>query len=377
MTVDNIHIISFNVPYPPNYGGIIDVYYKVKALNNNGIKVHLHCFDYGRGSQPELDKLCSKVYYYKRNTGILKSISKVPYIINSRSNIQLLKNLELDNYPILFEGLHSTFFLTNKSLKNRVKIVRTHNIEHDYYNLLAQQEKNVFRKLYFNNAAKKLKNFEHILKEATLIAAISPKDLEYFSHKYKNAFWLPPFHSNNNINIITGISKKVLYHGNLSVVENIKAAIFLIKAFKNNNEVSVTIAGRNPSKQLIKLVSETKNFTLIPNPSDKEMLELVTNAQVHLLPTFQPTGIKLKLIASLHNGRHCIVNNEMIQGTGLEKLCHIANSADEFIETTIKLLDIPFQDSDLILRKEILGKKFDNQRNAELLLSLITKHKEL
>ena len=61
----------------------------------------------------------------------------------------------------------------------------------------------------------------------------------------------------------------------------------------------------------------------------------------------------------------------MIQGPGLEKLCHLANSPDEFVTTTLKLLDLPFEDTDMILRKEILGKKFDNQRNCEMLLSII------
>lgn len=373
MTEDNIHIVSFNVPYPPNYGGIIDVYYKIKALHNNGMKVHLHCFDYGRGVQPELNKLCTKVYYYKRNTNILKSLFNTPYIINSRSDINLLNNLNLDNYPILFEGLHSTYFLNHKFLKKRVKIVRAHNIEHDYYQLLAQQEKNFLRKVYFLNAAKKLKKFESILKYATHIAAISPKDLKYFSNKYKNAFWLPPFHSNNSINVITGKNKSVLYHGNLSVVENINAAIFLINTFKNQDSISLTITGRNPTNHLYRLIKDIKNITIVSNPSDKEMQQMISEAQVHLLPTFQPTGIKLKLIASLYNGRHCVVNNDMIVGTGLEKLCHLANSPDEFIETTLKLLDLPFEETDMILRKEILSKKFDNQRNCELLLSVIEK----
>ena len=29
-----VHIVSFDVPYPPNYGGVIDVFYKIKTLFN-------------------------------------------------------------------------------------------------------------------------------------------------------------------------------------------------------------------------------------------------------------------------------------------------------------------------------------------------------
>ena len=52
----NIHIVSFDIPYPPNYGGIIDIYYKVKTLNKLGINVILHCFQYGKKLQSEKSK---------------------------------------------------------------------------------------------------------------------------------------------------------------------------------------------------------------------------------------------------------------------------------------------------------------------------------
>ena len=50
----HLHIISFDVPWPADYGGVIDVFYKVKALHDIGVKVHLHCFTYGRQSQDEV-----------------------------------------------------------------------------------------------------------------------------------------------------------------------------------------------------------------------------------------------------------------------------------------------------------------------------------
>jgi glycosyltransferase involved in cell wall biosynthesis len=367
----NIHIISFNIPYPPNYGGIIDVYYKIKALHDKGINVILHCFDYGRGETSELEKVCNKIYYYKRTTGVIKSLGRLPYIVNSRSNTELLENLIKDNYPILFEGLHTTFFLNNKKLNNRVKIVRTHNIEYDYYNFLYQQEKNILKKLYYKNAAKKLKNYESVLKHANFIAAISPNDFKYFSAKYKNVFWLPPFHPNNKVNIEFGTGSFVLYHGNLSVAENIKAVIFLINSFKNEKTIKLVIAGKNPSKKLYRLVKNMSNITIVANPLNKEMLNLIKNAHIHLLPTFQPTGIKLKLISSLFNGRHIIANSHMVDNTGLETMCHVVNTENEFVAKTVKLLSMPFENKDLIIRKEILDKKFNNTRNIELLLTSI------
>ena len=43
-----LHLISFDVPFPANYGGVIDVFYKINSLHKIGIQVILHCFQYGR-----------------------------------------------------------------------------------------------------------------------------------------------------------------------------------------------------------------------------------------------------------------------------------------------------------------------------------------
>ena len=61
-----LHIVSVDIPVPVNYGGAIDIYYKLKALKNTGIKVHLHCYEYDRKPAEELNQYCEEVFYYKR-----------------------------------------------------------------------------------------------------------------------------------------------------------------------------------------------------------------------------------------------------------------------------------------------------------------------
>ena len=39
-----LHVVALNIPWPANYGGVIDIYYKVKALHECGVKIILHCF---------------------------------------------------------------------------------------------------------------------------------------------------------------------------------------------------------------------------------------------------------------------------------------------------------------------------------------------
>ena len=49
---NQLHIVSFDVPYPPNYGGVIDVFYKLKALFDLGIEIYFHTFVESFGFHP-------------------------------------------------------------------------------------------------------------------------------------------------------------------------------------------------------------------------------------------------------------------------------------------------------------------------------------
>ena len=167
-TNPTLHIISFDVPFPPNYGGVIDVFYKIKHLHKLGVNIILHCYQYGRPESDELYKYCAEVYYYPRQNNIKNLISKKPYIVTSRNSNSLVSNLLKDNHPILFEGLHTTYPLTLKLFNNRKTLIRTHNIEHLYYSGLKQSASKISDKIFFSLESKKLQKYENILARVIL-----------------------------------------------------------------------------------------------------------------------------------------------------------------------------------------------------------------
>src|SRR3954468_14020545 len=99
-----IHIVAFDIPYPPNYGGVIDVYYKLKALSEAGVSIQLHCFEYGRGQSVHLNDFAENVFYYPRRTAKAQLFNTYPYIVLSRSAPELKTNLLNDDHPVLMEG---------------------------------------------------------------------------------------------------------------------------------------------------------------------------------------------------------------------------------------------------------------------------------
>ena len=371
MSEKQLHIIAFDVPYPANYGGVIDIYYKIKSLHQQGIKIHLHCFEYGRAEALHLESVCENVYYYKRSMSKGYLFNPIPFVVITRSSEKLMDVLLRDKHPILFEGLHCCFHLDDERLKNRIKIVRSHNIEHDYYKNLGTVEKSFSRKMYFEMEAMKLKRFEKVYRQASYIAAISPADTKELSKRYKNVKHITAFHPNEKVMIKEGKGNFCLYHGNLEVGENNEAALFLVNEVFSKTNIPLVIAGRKPSQALISIVANHKNISIKGNINTMEIDGLIRDAQVNVLPTFQATGIKLKLLAALFNGRHCVVNAPMVRNTGLEELCWINNTAEKMLKEITRLFETPFEMNEKQKRELILSSDFSNEVNVKKLVALI------
>lgn len=368
----HLHIVSFDVPWPVNYGGVIDVFFKVKALAENGVKVHLHCFEYGRKPAAVLDQYCFEVQYYKRDISKKHLFKSIPYIVSSRSSESLVENLLKDDYPILLEGIHTSILLEDDRLEGRKMSVRTHNIEHDYYLNLAKAESAIFKKYYFYNEAGKLKKYQNILSRAHQLIAISKKDADYFATHFDKVAFVPAFHPHKEVNIKTGKGSYALYHGNLSVAENFNAVRFLVSEVFNDLNIPLKVAGLHPPRHLIQFLSEMPNVELIANPTDEALYELISEAQVNVSVTFQATGLKLKLLNTLYNGRFALVNDKMLSGSALDSLCIIANDAKALKKQLKRLMKSPFTEENISQRREKLDLLYHNGNNVEKLIELVT-----
>ncbi|MDB4584278.1 glycosyltransferase family 4 protein [Draconibacterium sp.] len=371
MNQNRINIISFDIPYPADYGGIIDIYFKIKTLYEADYEIILHCFQYVRPIAPILNDYCKKVIYYKRKKGIQYILSHRPYIVVTRENKKLLHNLKKNDYPILFEGLHTCSFISHPDLQNRRKIIRMHNVEHQYYHELAEATSHPAKKLFYKLESKKLIKFEQIISHAFCILAISGNDCKYFSGRHANVLEIPAFHPLKEVVSKIGKGDYFLYHGNLAVEENEKAVLFLIEKVFSKIDSKLIITGKSPSSKVKQTIKQHNNVELIPNPEDKAISVLIANAHCCVLPTFQKTGLKLKLLISLFKSRHVIVNKEMVENTGLESLCIIAQNGDDFIQKIEEIKNIDFSGDDIKNRKEVL-KKFSNKNNVKRLIESFT-----
>jgi hypothetical protein len=368
-----LHIICHDVPWPVNYGGVVDLFYKIKTLHEEGIKIRLHCFDYGRGKADELNKYCEDVYYYERYRGIRAVSVTQPYIVRSRANPRLLENLLKDEHPVIMEGIHCTAFAKQLLAKGRKVILRLHNVEFLYYSRLFRSERNLFKKLYYLNESLFLKQYEQKLPHELPIIAVSDNDAVYYREQLdkKTTGYLPVFIPFSAVTSLHGVGNYCLYHGNLSVAENEEAVLWLLNKVFSLAKVPFIIAGKDPSGKLVKKIEKNKNVSLVSNPSDDNLNDLIAKAQINVLPSFNNTGIKLKLINALYNGRHCVVNDNAVRGSGLEDACHVGSTSNAIASIIIQLYHHPFSEEEIVLRKRLLGQIFDNKQNAKRLIQLI------
>ncbi len=373
MTDKHLHIVTHDVPWPADYGGVTDLFYKLKALHQLGVNINLHCFTQGRPEQDELNKYCATVNYYQRKNNIRRFSFRLPFIVNSRANAALIANLKKDDHPVLLEGIHCTYYLNNGQLNNRKVLVRLHNTEFEYYTQLAKLESNFFKRLYFLNESRLLKKYEEAIANKAIFLAVSKHDVEVYRKLFsaKDIHYLPVFLPYTLAAGKEGKGCFCLYHGNLAINENEKAAIWLLQNVFTNISIPFVIAGKDPSKRLQQLAHDHQHTCLVINPSHQEMQDLIAKAHVHLLPSLNNTGIKLKLLNALFNGRHCLVNKAATNGSGLEKFCHITEDAVSFQRKIEELYTQPFTEQELQQRQGLLQTQYNNEVNARQLMTFL------
>lgn len=368
-----LHIVCLDAPSPPDYGGAIDMFYKIKALSESGIRISLHYFDYKPDRNANgLEEYCHKIFNYKRRTGIKGITFNKPYTVSSRINKQLIARLNEDNDPILLEGIHCTGILPFLRRQERKVIIRVHNDEAVYYQSLALIETNLLIKVYYQFESQLLRHYQKTLEDCNNYVFISESDKESFTNKYRfqNTSLIPGFVPWQKIRPLNGKGLYGLYQGNLSVAENKEAVKWLVQNVFCQVDFPFIIAGKNASQHLERTIKQYSNITLINNPSTTQMDDLVRNAQMHILPSFNKTGVKLKLLNVLFNGRFCISNQRGVMGSGLEKVCCIAETANEFIDHIHALKQAPFTEKEATLRHQLL-QHYNNEANAHKLIRLL------
>ena len=229
------------------------------------------------------------------------------------------------------------------NLKNKLKFVKS------------------FKKLFFLNEFLRTKNFEaNILKYDYLqsIILVSKNDINYFSFiRNFNNTYIPIFESGIgvqpvkiNIKEINVKYKKnlgnLLFFGTLSYEPNKVAIYFLLNNLlpilkANKVKFKLTIAGRNPSHNLIKNIEIYEEVYLVPNP--KNMNQIIDNSFLSLVPIFTGSGQQYKAVESLSRGTPIIISKQAADALSLQDRvnCLIADNSQDYYRCLDNLMNSP------------------------------------
>ena len=372
----HLHIISLTIPFPVDYGGVYDLFYKLVALQKEGVHIHLHCFEYGdRKQQEELLKYCANVQYYPRTSALNSLFSGLPHIVASRKNEQLIQTLLQNDYPILMDGLQCSYILQDPRFSERKMMLRLYNVEHEYYKDLAKNTKSFFKKLYLKREERLLYKYEQkVAQSSTPILAVTQKDVATYQSIFNanNIEYMSIFLPNNwTVNSVRGRGNYSLYQGDLSITSNEKAALWLIEEVFAGTRNKLIIAGKNPSPKLYQSAKKGLNILVIENPTEEQMQDFIKQAHINILPSYSNTGIKLKLLNALYNGRFCLVNNLTTEGSGTEQLCKYFEDSTTCKQMIKELMETEFTQSEIDLRKQMLLNAINNQEDAKKLVAAL------
>jgi glycosyltransferase involved in cell wall biosynthesis len=343
------------------------MFYKVRGLSASH-DIILHYFNYKQNrSAKGLEGYCREIHTYDRLPFYRSLPITTPHIISSRNNLLLAEKLNMDSYPVLLEGIHCAGLIP--FIKGKKVVLRMHNDDAEYYQRLAKTETGIFKKTYHANEARLLKNYQHKIPDQIPLACVSHSDMEVFKTLYKknNLHYIPSFTPWQKFTNLEGSSDYCLYHGNLEVPENKAIASWLAENIFKTISFKLVIAGKGAESLT---VVKHPNISLINNPADEQLDELIRNAQVNVLPSLNNTGLKLKLLHAVMMGRHVITNDAGVEGTDVKDAVTIANNVTAYQAAIAACLQTPFTKEMNHQREKVL-EVYNNKTNAARLSALL------
>jgi glycosyltransferase involved in cell wall biosynthesis len=227
-------------------------------------------------------------------------------------NIPSCDFLMVDN----LRHLHWTFHFHRKH--RPLIIYNAHNLEFENYYGKSNSRK---RKKFSYYEAKKMDECDFIfvcsLREKKILIKIRP-ELE------QKIYIFPNLVNAQNYSPDSNEKKWITFIGTLDYFPNREAVEFITGDFQSNLPIElkdkVIIAGRNPSPY-IKELCQRSGITLKENLSDRDVLDLLAQTKVSLVPLKSGSGTRLKILESIFSKSMVLttpMGAEGIASTGLK-----------------------------------------------------------
>ncbi len=354
-------------PYPPKDGGAIAVYNLAEGLSQDGHQVTILAMNTRKHfADPDeaaaAMKNVAELEYVNINTNInvLKAIinilfSRIPYnaerfIKNSFAG-KIVSILNKSKFDIIqLEGLYLTPYIkTIRQYSEGIITLRAHNIEHEIWKRIADNEKNLFRKKYLKILAARIRRFEtDSLNTYDLLLPITNRDAEILNNLgNRKPFKVIPAginierlgYSDRKLNL-----KSLFFIGSLDWIPNQEGLLWFLEMIwpnitAKNPGAEFFIAGRNAPKWLVKRISEYSNIVFMGEVQNA--YEYMSDKAIMVIPLFSGSGMRVKIVEGMALGKVIVTTSTGAEGidiTHYENII-IADTAADFEKEILNLLD--------------------------------------
>jgi len=354
------------IPYPPRDGGAIAMLNMAESFAANGHQVTILAMrttkhDFPVNEIPDALRQKINFMYIDVDTRItlLKLLvnfvfSKQPFNA-SRFNDRGFSNalitlLQKETFDVIqLEGLYLKSYIdTIRKYHMGILSYRAHNIESEIWQRVASNTRNMFRRFYLNNLAKRLYHYENdMVNRYDLLVPISGNDLERIQKmgNIKPSYLTPTGILNENFKSPGKSSgtKQLFYIGALDWIPNQDALVWFteqvwIPLSQQKPDLRFHIAGRNAPKWLVQKLMIPG---IVYHGEVENAQEFIDNHSFMVVPLFAGSGLRIKIIEAMARSKPVLTTNIGSQGldvaSGQEIL--IADTAAEWIQAISQLVD--------------------------------------
>ncbi len=369
-----ILVLGNRIPWPLRDGGALATYQLLEALSKAGNAVTYFSYNTQKHHVSDEDiaahlgfcevitvplnaqinpinafkNLFSGGSYFLERYYDLQASALLNNLLTER-NFDLVQIEGLYSFPLLSKRISWWGELLTQSIDNLQEegipvVYRAHNVEHEIWLRLAQNESNWIKRMYLKLQSKRLRKEElTLIKKAAAVVGISQNDCDFFGRNTtkKVHLYLP------SVKIALKPEKKIqpdaLFHiGSMEWEANVQALQwFLSKIWPRLKaefpDLIFHVAGKG-------IQSHSHLFfqsSVVNHGEVADAKEFMKSHGVCVVPLRAGSGIRMKLIEALSLGIPCVATDIAVQGLPVtnEKELMIANDADTFVLATRNLLN--------------------------------------
>ncbi|MCP4569368.1 MAG: glycosyltransferase family 4 protein [FCB group bacterium] len=320
-------VVSPDFPYPPNHGGRVDIWNRIRTLHHLGFEIDLIATVKTPPHPDDIRQVKScvkKVICCPRRNRLIDMCSRLPLQSRSRKKLSNIP-CDTDYDLVLLETEYVYSILANKNLRAKSLVLRVQNDEEKYFRELCGSTGLGPRKLYYLLEALRFSHlWRLILRRVPNMMFISSDEFQVAMQKYKNihGIFLPPAISNGSFVPPLPKARKVLFVGSFFMVNNREGLLWYLQnihpRLADIDGYEFHAAGNSRGQNLQWLYDQAERYDNIKiYDSPEDIKPLYRDCAVFINPMLHGAGVKLKTIEAIRNGLPVISTTIGNQGTGL------------------------------------------------------------